>query len=84
KRDKTPDILFKDADQEKLSGLLTKHNVAPASPVTKPLSWIENQAQTTIPQPQVKSPMQVEYENAVNVENKLTSQLKNLQIARFG
>ena len=84
KRDKTPDILFKDADQEKLSGLLTKHNVAPASPVTKPLSWIENPAQTTIPQPQVKSQMQVEYDNAVNLETTLKAQLDNYRISRQG
>lgn len=82
KRDKTPEILFKPEDQQKLNSLLTKHSVSPTAPVIeKPSGLMPGSMYIT---PKVKTPMEVDYDNTVNVENTLKSQLEAYRIARQG
>lgn len=83
KRDKIPEILFKDSDNEQLNTLLAKYKVAPAAPVTKPLSWIEAPGQPQMQQPVAKAPMQIKFEDAVNLENTIKAQLENYKDVRL-
>lgn len=79
-RDKTPEILFKDADKQKLDALLTKHNVPSTSPVVETPFDMDPKKDLVKPGP--KAPMQVEYENAVNLESNIKDQIKYLRETR--
>jgi len=82
KRDKTPEILFRPEDQQKLNTLLVKHRVAPTpTAIEKPFDLMPGSQYIT---PRAKTAMEIEYDNAVNVENTLKSQLDAYRIARQG
>lgn len=86
-RDKTPEILFKEGDKQKLSELATKYNVVEPQQSIRQLKIGGNGLQKNVDEgalfeTKVRTPMQTDFERSVATEDLIQGRLKQIEEQR--